>query len=133
MNINKRLIAFIVEIVVGAILLILAALNVLDEYWSGMGTALIIVAIVQLIRIIRYKTNTQYRESVDVEVNDERNRYISMKAWSWAGYIFVMISAVASIVLKVLGQDQYMKIASGSICLILVLYWVSYYILRKKY
>lgn len=130
---NKRLVASIVEIVLGAVLMGTGFAGLVDEYWNGMGTALLVVGALQLFRQIRYKTNAEYRESVNVEAADERNKYISMKAWSWAGYLFVMIAAVASIALKIAGLDDYVSIASGSVCLIILLYWVSYMILRKKY
>lgn len=130
---NTRLIACILEIAVGLILLICNFSGLLDEFWSGMGTALIVVGALLLIRQIKYKTNEAYRESVDVEINDERNKYIRMKAWSWSGYLFVLIAAVAAIVLKIVGRDELMHIASGSVCLIVVLYWLSYVVLRRKY
>lgn len=129
----KRLIANILEIVIGAGLLICNFAGLVDEYWSGMGTALIVVGGIMLIRNIRYRTNETYREAVDVQVNDERNKYIAMKAWSWAGYLFVLIAAVASVLLKVFGHDELVLVASGSVCLIMVLYWLSYLKLQKKY
>ena len=133
MRSNKRLIASIVEIALGAVLLVCNLTGLLDEFRSGMGVALIVVGGLFLMRQIRYKTNETYRESVDVEVNDERNKYLSMKAWSWAGYLFVMIAAVGAVVLKIVGQDELVFFASGSVCLIMVLYWLSYVVLRKKY
>ena len=133
MKCNKRFIASIIEIAVGLGLLLLRFFDVIDDFWSGMGTALIVVGALQLIRHIRYKTNETYKAAVDVELNDERNKFLSMKAWSWAGYLFVMIAAVAAIVLKICGLDEYVFFASGSVCLIMILYWVSYMIVRKKY
>ena len=130
---NKRLFASIVWIVVGMVLSICSFLDLVDSYWSGMGTALLVVGVLQLIRFVRYKQDPAYKEAVDTQTQDERNRFIAMKAWSWAGYLFVIISAVASIALRVLGYDDYSMIASLCVCLILVLYWVSYWILRKKY
>ena len=133
MKFNKRLIANITEIVIGIILVICGVVGILDSYWSGMGTALIIVGCIMLFRQIRYKTNEEYKEKVDIEVKDERNKYLRMKAWSWAGYFSVLIGAVASIVLRILDQDQLSQFAGLSVCLLVVLYWVSYLILKKKY
>ena len=130
---NKRLIACIVEIAIGLALLISNLAGLTDAFWSGMGTALIVVGVIFLIRQIKYQTSETYRESVDVEVNDERNKYLSTKAWSWAGYLFVLIAAVGAIVLKIAGRDDLVYMASGSVCLIMVLYWLVYVILRKKY
>lgn len=130
---SKRLISSVVEIVIGVILSVLSFAGTIDEYWGGMGTALVIVGGIFLIRQIRYKTNHEYQQSIDVEVNDERNKFISMKAWSWAGYFFVIIAAAVSIILKIIGQDEYVSFASGSVCLIVILYWLSYLVIRKKY
>ena len=130
---NKRLIANIVEIVIGVVLTVCGAFGVVDSYWSGMGGALIAVGALSLVRSIRYHTDKEYQEKTDVENQDERNRFLSMKAWSWAGYLFVMTSAVASIVLKIVGQDTYSTVAGFAVCFIITLYWVSWLILRKKY
>lgn len=133
MKFNKRLIANITEIVIGIILVICGAVGILDSYWSGMGTALIVVGGLMMIRQVRYSTNAEYKESVDVEIQDERNKFLRMKAWSWAGYFSVLIGAVASIVLRILGQNQLSQFAGLSVCLLMVLYWASYFILKKKY
>ena len=82
---------------------------------------------------IKYQTNQNYRDKVDVQKNDERNKYLSMKAWSWVGYLFVIIAAVGTIVFKLIGKEDLMMLCSGGICLMLLLYYISYMILRKKY
>jgi len=130
---NKRLISIILEIAIGTVLTVCGYAGVIDEYWSGMGTALVIVGVLMLARQIRYRTDETYKENVDVEVNDERNQYIRIKAWSWAGYFFVMAGALGSIIFKILHQDSLSMFAGCSVCLIMVLYWISYLILKKKY
>ena len=130
---SKRIIASIVWIVIGIVLSICSFFNLIDSYWSGMGRALLIVGILQVIRFVRYQKDPSYKETVDTNAQDERNRFIAMKAWSWAGYLLVIIAAVASIALRALGYDDYSMIASLCVCIILVLYWVSYWILKKKY
>ena len=130
---KERLIASILEIIVGAALLICSMFELVDEFWSGMGTSLLIIGIIFLIRNIKYKTNEEYREKIDIESNDERNKYISLKAWAWAGYLFVMLGAVGAIVFKLIGKEELMMMASLSVCLIMVFYWISYTFLKKKY
>ena len=130
---NKRFISSIIEIAIGVVLLIVGGLQIIDIFWTGMGTALIMVGSIYLIRQFCYKTNTDYKEKYDTEVKDERNRFLSMKAWSWAGYLFVIIAAVTTIALKIAGFEELMLVTSGSVCLITLLYWIAYLILRKKY
>ena len=133
MNAAKRMVASILEIAVGVVLSVLGFIGVVDSYWSGMGTALITMGVIFLLRTFRYKTDAEYKEKVDVEVNDERNKSLRMMAWSWTGYAFVLIAAIGSIVFKILGMDTY-SLASGlAVCLLIVLYWISYFILSRKY
>ena len=130
---NRRYIASIVEIAIGLVLTVCGYVGIVDEYWSGMGTALVFVGSLMLVRQLRYKTNEEYKEKVDIEVQDERNKYLRMMAWSWAGYFFVMIAAFASIMFKVFGNDQYSIAAGGAVCLLIAIYWISFHILKKKH
>ena len=130
---NKRFIASIVEIILGVVLSVCGAIGLIDSYWTGMGGGLIGVGIVFLIRSIRYRRNPEYKEEVDIEMSDERNKFIRLKAWSWAGYLFVMIAAVGSIVFKLVGREDLMMFCSTSVCIVIVLYWVSYVVLKNKY
>lgn len=130
---KKRLISSIVEIVIGAVLIVVSIFGVTDEYWSGMGTSLLLVGILNLMRAVKYSSNNEYREKWDIEVNDERNKYLKLKSWAWAGYLFVISGAVASIGFKLAEREDLMMMASGSVCLVMVLYWISYTVLRKKY
>ena len=129
----KSYLVSIIYIVIGSVLIGFGFAGKVDEFWNGMGSALLVIGVIQLIRRYRLDKNEAYREKVEIETNDERNRFIRNKAWAWAGYLFVMIMAVASIVLRIVGQDALSMAASGSVCLMLVLFWVSFYILRRKY
>lgn len=130
---NRRLVANIVEIAMGLVLTVCGYFDIVDEYWCGMGTALIFVGLIMLVRLCRYKTNAEYKEKVDVEVKDERNKYLRGLAWSWTGYLFVLIAAFASIILKILGFDQYSLFAGLSVCLLILLYWGSYWLLSRRH
>lgn len=130
---NKRVIMSIFWLILGGILFALGFAGKVDEYWSGMGSALAVVGALQLLRLYRLNKNEAYREKMEVEISDERNQFIRNKAWAWGGYLFVMIAAVSSILLRVFGQDLLSQAASGAVCLMLVLYWVCYLVLKKKY
>ena len=130
---EKSYLVSIIYIVLGVILIGLSFAGVVDEFWNGMGSALFVVGAIQLIRRYRLEKNEAYREKVEMERNDERNKFIRNKAWAWSGYLFVMIMAVSCIVLKIAEQDLLSMAASGSVCLMVALYWCSYYLLRRKY
>ena len=95
--------------------------------------ALVVVGAIFLLRSVKYHTNEQYRNDVDIQTGDERNKYLSMKAWGWAGYLFVVIAAVGTIGFKFADKEELMMLCSGAVCLIVFLYWISYIILLKKY
>ena len=130
---NYRFFLSFFWIVLGLVLFACHASGLIEEYWSSMGFAFIVVGILQVIRQIRYRTNEDYREKFDTESKDERNRFISNKAWAWAGYLFVMVAAVGSIVFKLMGREDLMMLASGSVSLIILLYWGSWMVLKRKY
>ena len=120
-------------VVIGATLGICGELGTIDQFWNGLGAALVVVGALRLIRQIRYHTSDTYKEEIDTAIQDERNQFIRAKTWSWVGYVYIIIAAVATIVFKLLGQETLMFAASGSVCLMIVLYWIIYLILNKKY
>ena len=124
---------FVLYVVLGAVLLGLGIAEIVDEFWSGMGSALLVVGVLRLVRTYRFQKDDTYREKVETEIADERNKFIRNKAWAWAGYLFILIIAVSVIALRLLGQELLSLAASGAMSLMLVLYWVSYFILQKKY
>ncbi len=130
---NRRILAHIICVVFGAALLVLGAAGIVEEFWLGMGSALVMVGILRMVRMYRFRKDADYREMVETEANDERSHFIRGRAWAWAGYMFVIIAGVAVIVLRVMGQDMLSMAAFCAMCLILLLYWISYIILRKKY
>lgn len=133
MKLDKRSIAYVLYIILGAVLLGFGFAGVLDSFWSGMGSALIAVGVIRLALLLRYCKDEAYREEKEIEAKDERNQFIRNKAWAWAGYLFVLIAAIATIALKLLGQDLLSRVAGFALCILMILYWLCYLVLRKKY
>lgn len=130
---KKRITIQIVEILAGIVLLCLGVAGKLDEFWSGMGGALIGVGSMNLIRILRYQKSEEYRENVNTERNDERNKYLSMKAWQLTAGWYTVIAAIGTFIFKFAGREDLMMLCSFSVCLMIAMYWVIYLYLRKKY
>ena len=129
----KHTAKYVIYLVLGAVLWVLGPMGIVDEFWSGMGAGLLAVGIVRSVMLYRYRRSESYREKVETELGDERNRFLRNKAWAWAGYLFILISGCGVIVFKLMGQDVLSMAASWAVCLMVVLYYVSYLILRKKY
>ena len=130
---DKKNIYPIALLIAGLSLIVLGCAEIVDEFWSGMGSALAVIGIIRLLRFYRLKKNDSYREKMETAVTDERNQFIRMKAWSWAGYLFIMVSAIATIMFRILDHALFSQFCSYAVCLMLVLYWISYFVLKKKY
>lgn len=130
---NKRLYVNILWLIIGSILIGLSFAGVVDDYWNGMGMGLAVVGAINLIRYYRLNKNDVYREKIELEASDERNHFIRNKAFAWAGYYFILIAAVGTIVFKIIGQELLSQAAAYAVCLMLILYWISYMILKRKY
>ena len=130
---NYRFFLSFVWIILGLALTVCSMAGRLEDDWGSMGFALLIVGVLQVLRQIRYRTNEEYREKFDTESKDERNRFIANKAWAWSGYLFVLTGGVGAIVFKLMGREEWMMMASWNVCGIMVLYWVCWMALKRKY
>ena len=133
-NNNRRLILSIFWVVLGLVLFVLSVAEILDPtYFSAMGVALAVVGTLQVIRHLRYRKDKDYKEKIDIEVTDERNRFLRLQSWAWTGYIVVFIEAAGSIAAAVLGQETVRQVLSYSVCLIVCVYWITWLVLSRKY
>ena len=135
---NRDIVLSIIYIVLGAALFVASQVadlgdSTLAQILPGMGGALIAIGLIRLYRGIRLAKDKAYRENFEVETHDERNQWLRMKAWSWAGYLFVMMAACGTLVFAFIDKKELMMAASYSVCIILLLYWICYLIVRKKY
>lgn len=130
---DYRNIMSILWVAIGLVLIGLSFAGKVEEFWNGMGFALAVVGALQLLRSYRFNKNASYREAVEIAETDERNHFIRTKAWAWAGYLYILVAAVAVIAFKLAGQDLLCYAAAGAECLLLALYWIAYYVLQRKY
>ena len=130
---KKRTVYYVTLVAIGLVLIVLAFMGKLDEFWNGMGFGLAIVGALRLLKEYRLQKNEAYREQAEIAVTDERNRFIRGKAWSWAGYLFIIITALAVIGFRLAGNVLLSQAAAWAVCLMLLLYWGAYHILKRKY
>ena len=130
---NKNTLFSIIWLAIGLPLMGLSIAGLVDEFWSGMGTALVVIGVCRLLRSVRLSRSEDYREKMEIFETDERLHFLRTRAWAWAGYLFIIITGLSVIVLRVLGQELLSTAASGAVCLLIVLYWICYMVLKKKY
>lgn len=130
---NKRLLLSVFWVVLGTILLGLSIAEIIDQsLYAGMGGAMMTIGILQVVRNLRYRNDQEYKEKVDIEITDERNKYLRMKAWSIAGYIMVLAGAAGSLVAFFAGHEETQQVLLCSVALLVFIYWLAYMILNKK-
>lgn len=103
-----------------------------NEYLSSLGLAFVVIGIV---RVRNYFMITKSEETIkkqEIAETDERNIAIANKARSYAFIIGVVLLSIAVIVLQLLNLRLYVLILSGVLCALLVIYWISYWILWKR-
>lgn len=131
---NKRRMLSLFWAVLGAAVLVLSLMGVLDSsLYAGMGGALMAIGILQSLRHEKYRRDPEYREKVDIEENDERNRFLRLKSWAWTGYLVVLAEAIGSVIAMALGKETVQMVLMYSVCLIVFVYWVCYMVLNRKY
>ena len=130
---NSRIIMNIVWLIVGGILISLSFAGKVDEFWNGMGFALITVGLIRLIRFYRLCNNKEYREKIEIAVSDERNHFIRNKSWAWTGYLFILTASVFTIIFKIMNQDLLSFVTAIAVWFMLILYWICYAVLKRKY
>ena len=133
MKSEKKIYLNIFWVIIGAVLLICGVLDIVDSFWSGMGGALIGVGTIRIVQFVKLRKNPEYREKVEIEFNDERNQFLRLRAWAWSGYAFVLLNAVGTIAFYVMKNEQLSHFCASTVCIIIVVYWICYMILRRKY
>ena len=116
----------------GLLLVILALTGKVDSFWVGMGSGVLTVGALQMIRYIRYRKDNEYRQEYDIEAKDERNRYLVKEAMAWAYNGFYIVAAIAVVVLKLLGDETLMMGIAASLGMLILLFTAAYLWLRAR-
>ena len=98
-----------------------------------MGSGVLAVGAVQLLRVLRMESNPEYKKKIETASKDERYAFISLKAKEAAFMVYLLIAAVLSIVWLLLGCREQGTLAGMSVCLLVLLYAVWFRILARKY
>ena len=131
---QQRRIIGISYILLGLVLIIADMLKGFENnYFTSFGIALIFMGI---LRLLQYRKITQDDKSMrkrEVAESDERTRMIAERARSWAFSISITGAGIVVIVLSLLGHHEEALPFAWYVCGMVVLYWISFVIIRKKY
>lgn len=128
-----RLFVAISYVILGiAMIVIFNIIKTENNFLSSFGFALTVIGIA---RIRNYFLITKDEETItkrQIAENDERNISIANKAKSVAFLAYILVVCTSITILYVLNKTQLAFILSGTVCFLLLVYWISYWIISKK-
>ncbi|MBO5366627.1 MAG: hypothetical protein J6A39_08415 [Peptococcaceae bacterium] len=133
-KLKQRLLTARIFLVAGPILMAVSIWKGLDnEFFFAWGTALLVIGIVRLRQYRKVMASPEAMRAQEIAETDERNIMLSSRAKSWAFGLYVLICGTAVIVLEFMNQVQIATALAFSVCALLVLYWICYHMLKRKY
>ncbi len=128
-----RLFVAISYVIIGiAMIVVFNIIKTENNFLSSFGFALTVIGIA---RIRNYFLITKNEETItkrQIAENDERNISIANKAKSVAFIAYILVVCTSITVLYLFNKTQFAFILSGTVCFLLLVYWISYWIISKK-
>lgn len=129
---QRRIIA-LSYMVLGLVLVMADLLKGENGYYFSFGLALLLMSILRLLQFRKITRNDQAMRKQELAESDERARMIAERARSWAFSLSITGAGIVVIVLSLLGQHEEALPFAWYVCDMVVLYWISFVIIRKKY
>ena len=104
-----------------------------NSYSFALGGSFIVIGV---IRFIQYKQTTGDEKAMrkqEVAESDERTRMIAERARSWCFYLSITGAGIWVIILNLMGRHEEAQPFAWYVCGMVVLYWICFIIIRKKY
>lgn len=131
---KQRLYIAVSYIVFGLVLILTDVLKHPDNsFIFTFGGALLVMGIMRIFRYRKITKDDQSMRKQELMETDERFRMISERAKSWVFSFSVMIAGILVIVLSLLGYQEQSLPFAWFVCGMIVLYWICWNIIRKKY
>ena len=133
-KLKQRFRIAVAYIVLGLGLVILDAVNHYENYFiSSFGFALVLMGVLRLIAHRKITKDDASVRKQELSETDERTLMISEKAKSWVFSLSILISGILVIILNLLGYREAALPFSWFVCGMITLYWICWFIIRKKY
>ena len=124
----------VLYIALGIAMIVAAAVAKTENtFLSSFGPTLVIVG---LARLRQYRLITKNEETLraqEVRETDERNVMLAHRARSLTFSLYAILASAAVIVLFLLGRHEFAQLIGYSVCLLVALYWICWFILKKRY
>ena len=132
-KLKSRLYVAIIYIALGIMMIVGAFATKMDNYFiSSFGFAMVVMG---MVRIRNYRMITKNEDTIrkqQIVETDERNISIIHKAKSAAFSIYILLLATTVIILSLFNIHEAAKRIAYSVCLLVAIYWICYWIYQKK-
>ena len=133
-KIKQRLYIAISYIVLGSILIAAAVIRKTENYFIGtFGFALLAMGIMRLIQHRKITKDENTMRQRKLAETDERNIMMAERARSWAFSLSILIAGIGVIILSLLGLHELVQPLAWFVCLMTLLYWLCWMVIRRKY
>lgn len=123
-----------VFILLGIALIVVAVLGSFEnDFFVAYGGALIVMGILRLIQHRRITKDEKSVRDRELAESDERFRMISERARSLAFSWSIVAAGIVVIVLSLMGKHDAAQPFAWYVCGMVLLYWIFWMILGKKY
>jgi len=104
-----------------------------NTYPFSLGIAFIIIGIIRTIQYRQTVTDEKVLREKEIQEKDERNQMIAERAKSWVFSFSIIAAGTLVIILNLLGYHDEALPFAWYVCGMVVLYWICWNIIRKKY
>lgn len=103
-----------------------------NDIWSSFGIAMVVIGVAKIRNYMMICKSEETLKNQEIAETDERNVSIANKARSLTFTIYIIAAFIAVIVLHIVNLPQPATIISGTVCALLVIYWISYWAIYKR-
>ena len=103
-----------------------------NNFLSSFGFELVVIGIAQIRKYIMITKSEETITKRQIAETDERNIFIANNAKSISFIIYVILASMAIIVLEIFNKTQLAMIISGTVWVLILIYWISYWIISKN-
>ncbi len=133
---KKRIVAHTIMMIF-SLLIALSAYVFLDgdmcRNFMELGIVLAVIKAIRITSCIITLRSDKRLKHLEISEKDERNRSIALKAKGATYFISVFVFAMASYAMVIAGYSEIAKVVFYCLCFMLVIYYITYLILQRKY
>ena len=132
-KLKSRLYIAIIYIALGIMMIVgTFAIETDNSFISSFGFALVIMGIVRIRNYYMITKNEENIRKQQIVETDERNISIIHKAKSATFSIYITLMGTAVIILSLFNMHDIAKYIAYSVCSLVVIYWIAYWVYQKK-